>query len=132
MIKTFESLLSVINQCVKDLKFGKAQINWSTWTYTRQKKITDYNTWQFKVNILHVKWIEVVQLKNISLYISTCTVHNIILQAPIFIPEFGCILHLVSDVRGSRNTLQGQNTDASTPESAIYTHPKRTEDPNKV
>lgn len=37
--------------------------------HTPDKKITDYNAWQFKVNILHVKWIEVVQLNNISLYI---------------------------------------------------------------
>lgn len=53
------------------------------------------------------------------------------LQAAIFIPEFGCILHLVSDVHGSRQTLQGQNTDASTPESSIYTHPKCAEDSNE-
>lgn len=108
-----------------------------------KKKITDYNEWQFKVYILHVKWIEVILLNCISLYILhyvTCTVHNVIFfawnslysQALTFISEFGCILHLVSDVLGSRNTLQGQNTDASTPESAIYTHPKRTEDPNEV
>lgn len=53
------------------------------------------------------------------------------LQAAIFIPECGCILHLVGDVHGSRHTLQGQNTDASTPESSIYIHPKCAEDSNE-